>query len=242
MSAVTRLEHPPVTWRLHADPAVAAEALAADVATRLRGALAVRGVASLAVPGGSTPATFLRALSRYALDWPRVTVLPTDERWVPERHPASNAAFIGRALREGPAASCTWRPLYVPGRSADEALATVEARLASLPWPLDVVVVGMGSDGHVASLFPDADGERVHPARPARACAASAPDGTPRLSLTLSALAGARSLYLLIHGREKRALLVDALARESGAPLPVRRLLDAHEGRALIHHADVREA
>jgi 6-phosphogluconolactonase len=232
-----------VRWWNHADGRTASDALAAEVAIRLRTAIAMRGIASLAVPGGSTPEQFLAALAHYALDWTRVVVTLTDERWVPERHALSNAGLVARTLQRYGAASCTFRPLYVPGLLAPDALRTIEQRLASVPWPLDVVVLGMGHDGHVASLFPDAPPEPQGDAGPraARVVAARAPDGTPRVSLSLDALASARNLYVLIHGRRKQRVLQQALDDDGTAPLPVRCVLEAHAGRTVIHCSDERD-
>jgi glucose-6-phosphate 1-dehydrogenase len=227
-----------VRWWTHADGRTASEALAAEVAIRLRTAIAMRGLASLAVPGGTTPVEFLTSLAHYALDWTRVVVTLTDERWVPERHAASNAALVARTLQRYGAASCTFRPLYVPGLLVRDALPTIEQRLATVPWPLDVVVLGMGLDGHVASLFPGAP----QPERPGRVVAAEGPDGLPRASLSADALASARNHYVLIHGRRKQRALRDALDADADGPArPVRAVLEAHAGRTVIHCSDERD-
>jgi 6-phosphogluconolactonase len=224
-----------VRWWVHADDRTASEALAAEVAIRLRTAIAMRGLASLAVPGGTTPIAFLDALARYALDWSRVVVTLTDERWVHERHAESNGGLVGRTLHRYAASTCTYRPLYVPGMRAEDALPVIESRLAPLPWPLDVVVLGMGLDGHVASLFPGApiDMPAADIGR-ARVLAVTGPDGTPRVSLTQESLASTRNLYVLIHGAQKKAVLEAALDAEA-PPLPVRTVLEAHAGRTVIH-------
>jgi 6-phosphogluconolactonase len=237
-----------VRWWNHADKRTASEALAAEVAIRLRSAIAMRGIASLAVPGGSTPVRFLEALACYALDWPRVVVTLTDERWVPERHAESNAGLVSRTLQRYGAAQCTFRSLYVPGLLPHDALRVLDERLKPLPWPLDVAVLGMGLDGHVASLFPGSqdsrrpeDGGRLRTTAfgtPARVVPAEAPDGAPRMSLTLDALASARNLYVLIHGRRKQQALQSALDATGGEPLPVRAVLETHGGRTVIHCSD----
>ena len=227
-----------VRWWVHADDGTASEALAAEVAIRLRTAIAMRGLASLAVPGGTTPIAFLEALACYALDWSRVVVTLTDERWVHERHAESNGALVGRTLHRYAASTCTFRPLYVPGLRAADALPVIESRLAPVPWPLDVVVLGMGLDGHVASLFPGAPANA--PASDigrARVIAVEGRDGGPRVSLTQDALASARNLYVLIHGRRKKSVLEAAL-EPTAAPLPVRAVLEAHAGRTVIHCSD----
>lgn len=238
MNAATLPVPAHVAWRMHADPRVAADALATLVVAQLAAAIAARGIASLAVPGGSTPAAFLEALARRELDWPRVVVLPTDERWVPPRHPESNAGLIDRTLRNAWGAACTWRSLYVPGRAPEEALPLVESRLASVPFPLDVVVLGMGTDGHVASLFPQpgAGMRRTATGTNARVVASTSPEGAPRISLSLSALASARHVHVLIHGARKQTVLARALgAPAHGTPLPVRELVDACTGELVVH-------
>lgn len=230
-----------VRWWVHEDDRIASDALAAEVAIRLRTAIAMRGLASIAVPGGTTPIAFLEALACYAVDWSRVVVTLTDDRWLPERHAESNAGLVGRTLQRYAAASCTFRALYVPGLQPHDALAQIEARLAPVPWPLDVVVLGMGLDGHVASLFPGTVEQSTPDIGRARVTAVEAPDGTSRVSLTLDALASTRNLYVLIHGRRKQQALHAAL--EQGAtPLPVRSVLEAHAGRTVIHCSDARDA
>lgn len=187
-----------------------AEALAARVADALRAALAARGRASLALPGGTTPGPFMEALARQPLDWAAVTVLPTDERWVPADHPRSNAALIRRHLLRDAAAAAAVLDLHQPGTATPrEAEAAVAARVAPL-LPLDVLVLGMGEDLHMASLFPDAP--RIAEALAADAPAVMAmqgplPEAEPRISLTLPALSSAAHRFLLLTGAGKRAAL-----------------------------------
>jgi 6-phosphogluconolactonase len=243
MNAVTEtlparpIAHARVRLWLHADAATASAALAEEIAIRLRAAIALRGLASLAVPGGTTPAAFLDALGRYALDWTRVVVTLTDERWVPERMPDSNAGLVARTLLRYGGSRATFRPLYVPGLLPEDALPEIERRFAAMPWPLDAVVLGMGLDGHVASLFPGAPPSPVD----ARVATARGPDGRPRVTLTAAALACARNLYVLTHGRRKRLALEAALEDPRGA-LPVRAVLAAHSGRTVLHASDERDA
>ncbi len=200
--------------------AEASAALAEAVADQLRLSISARGTATLAVPGGTTPALFLQALGEQDLDWARVTVLPTDERYVPVADPQSNEAMIRRALRplsEGRAAYLSLGPQG--GLGLEEAAPRIAAAVARLS-PLDIVVSGMGADSHIASLFPgnaaaalDVPADAVVPARP--------PGLPPRLSLSAGMLAGARWAALLISGAEKRRVLDAAVAGEASRDVPV---------------------
>ena len=141
-----------------ANPTVLAAALAQSVADDLRAALQARDGASLALSGGNTPKAFMQALARQPLDWSRIAVTLVDERWVPENHPRSNAHLLRENLLQGPASAATFLPLYRATPEPEAALDELERDLAtSLPWPLDVAVLGMGEDGHTASFFPGGD-------------------------------------------------------------------------------------
>lgn len=208
-------------------PGQAAAALVARVVEDLDQAVAQRGHASMAVPGGSTPETFLRLLGRRSLDWRRISVTLTDERWVPPTHERSNAALVSRTLGAA-GRPYRWFPLFRDGTTAEMAVPRVEYETGSLGWPLDVVVLGMGEDGHVASLFPGSNAG-LEDAGSRRFVAVAGPDGRPRISLTLTALREARSVYLLFHGDTKLAVL-ERSAREG---LPVARVLAARRDRVV---------
>jgi 6-phosphogluconolactonase len=207
--------------------AQASAALADQVASDLRAAVSLRGAASLAVPGGTTPAEFLGALGDRRLDWPRVTVLLTDERWVAPDHPRSNTALVDRTLGARGRPYC-WYPLWREGATPREAVALLEADAAAVPLPLDVVVLGMGDDGHVASLFPGDEAGFADTA--SRFVAVRGPGDEPRVSLSAAVLEQAREVYLLLRGVAKVEVLQCAL----GGELPVARLLDARNGRVQV--------
>ena len=222
----------PIHANEFADAATLAAALAKAVATDLRGAIARRGRARVALSGGSTPKAFMQALSGEALDWENVTVLPVDDRWVHGRHERSNERLIRENLLQGEAAKARFLPLYRPSPSPEAALLPVLSRVANEALPLDVVVLGMGEDGHVASLFPDLGLDNpglrdigLAPRGRAPALAvrtANAPE--PRMTLTLSAIFTAPSLYLHIEGSKKRRVL-DSAASDPRSELPVRAML-----------------
>lgn len=209
--------------RVFADGDALAAALAQQVGDDLRAALAARGSASLALSGGTTPRRFLRALAQQVLDWARVQVTLVDERWVPESSPRSNAALLREHLLQG-AAAAQLVPLYRDAAEPDDALAEVETALAPL-LPLDVAVLGMGTDGHTASFFPGGDhlDAALDPQGSALLLPMRAPGaGEPRITLTLPVLQAARGLYLHIEGVEKRSVLEQALAHEPpAAPVAV---------------------
>jgi 6-phosphogluconolactonase len=142
-------------------------------------------------------------------------------------HPRSNTALVDRTLgaRGRP---YRWYPLWREGVTPREAVALLEADAAALPLPLDVVVLGMGDDGHVASLFPGDETGFADAA--SRFVAVRGPGDEPRVSLSAAVLARAREVYLLLRGAAK----LEVLQRALGGELPVARLLDARNGRVQV--------
>lgn len=224
-----------MTYRLveHETAEKMATTLAARVALALEDAVASHRRAGLAVPGGSTPEAFLNALADSPIEWERIGVTLTDERWVPTSDPRSNQALLARTLFRGPAASAEFVPLYGATAELEDGLAATEAALERIVLPLDVAVVGMGEDGHTASLFPGATGLEAGLAGSARVVAIRAPGlKEPRISLSAPVLAEARHLYLMIRGDAKRRMLERAAGADPHA-IPVAALLD----RAEVHWA-----
>ena len=215
----------PIAWRTCDNADALASALADAVAVALQAAILDRGTAVLAVSGGTTPAPFFAALAKRELDWKKVTVTLVDERLVPVESPRSNEGLVRRHLLRDRAAAAGFVGLYRPGAPEDAAQAAEEAVQSLLP--LDIAVLGMGTDGHTASFFPDAIGlEELLANRDRRAVLAVSAPSTPEARLTVSAqvLAGAGRLFMLITGADKRRILDAALAEE-GAAAPVRRVL-----------------
>lgn len=209
--------------------------LADTVAERLHAAINLRGHAVLAVSGGKSPIALFEALRVLPLEWPRVTVLLVDERCVPDDHAESNTALVRRHLLQSAAAAATFVPFFetLPDTLDDAALdRLVDAanrRLATQPWPMDMAVLGMGEDGHTASLFPGAPGLRLalHSSGPvAWVRPATAPHA--RLTLTLPALLATRELALSISGASKLAVFQQARLGADEA-LPVSLILNQHQ-------------
>jgi 6-phosphogluconolactonase len=206
-----------------------ASALAAAVADRLKTGIEARDGAILAVSGGSTPDRFFEALSRRELDWTKVVVTLVDERFVPPSLERSNEKLVRERLLVEEARLARFVPLYSRQPSAADAARAAEAGIALLPHPFDVVVLGMGTDGHTASFFGDAPNldALTDPNQPRRVLdVETVAGGEPRLTLTLPFLVGARFLALHIEGAGKRSVLEQAMSDAKSA-LPIRRVLDA---------------
>ena len=145
----------PASVKAHelADSNSLAATLAHDVAERLRQAIASKGQACVVLSGGRSPVPFLEQLAAQVLDWSKVTVSLADERWVPVEHADSNAGLLARHLLKGAAAKARFIGLYQAAANLEAAAEQADQALADLP-PIDVLVLGMGDDGHTASLFP----------------------------------------------------------------------------------------
>lgn len=206
----------------------AAAALAARIVAALREALLLRGQASLVVPGGRTPLALFRALRRWEMEWTRVQITLTDERWVNADDTASNAALVQRELLSEQAAAARFVPLYNVAPSATAGAARSWQGISRMPRPFDAVVLGMGEDGHFASLFPDSPGlaAALDADAPPACVAMRAPVApTDRLSLNLAALGDARRVFLLVSGEGKRVLIESAVQQSPEISLPIATLL-----------------
>ena len=213
--------------------------LAADIVRWLREAIEARGEASLVVSGGSTPAPLFAALSRADLDWSKVRVTLADERWVSPDHDDSNEALVRRSLLVERAAAADFVSLYREMHSPEEALETVHAALAEMPRPFDVVVLGMGTDAHTASLFPDAPELEAAMSERDSLVLATHPPSVPqaRITLTAAALLDSHRCVLHVTGADKREVLEQALGAPPPRP-PVARVLSARADGVAVYWSD----
>lgn len=213
--------------KLHLFPKLgaASQALADWVGAELSRSIARHGGASIALPGGSTPGAFLIALAKLDLPWKHITLMPTDERLVPADHPRSNERMMMTCLAPALANGASWKSFAPDGpvADADRFAAGIEAAITPF-LPLSVVVLGMGDDGHIASLFPG-DERLAEPVYRWPAVVAAHPRGLePRLSLSPPVLRGAGRIALLFSGARKQRVFAEALtARDK----PVAVLMDA---------------
>ena len=220
-----------------ANDAALAESFAHTVAANLRAAIDARGRALIGVSGGSTPRGFFKHLSNQDLDWNRVTITLCDDRWVAPASDRSNEHLLRETLLLNKAAKATFAPLYIDSPDPEAALPRVQAHVAKLSLPFDVIVLGMGSDGHTASLFPDGDhlAEACNPDSNARVLPMRAPDAPePRITLTLAALIDTRTLYLHIEGADKRAVFDEAMTSDDSSA-PIRKVLKASRVTPIVY-------
>jgi 6-phosphogluconolactonase len=215
-----------------------ADAVAGDVGFIIESAVDARGSSLIAVPGGRTGPAIFPKLASQKLPWKKVTVIPTDDRLVPMDDERSNVRAIAKAFLPTGA-----RVIPIATEIADYKLAgnSADARLQDLPWPPDLVWLGMGKDGHTASIFAGPDFQEALDAPKARRAIGVMPDPLPedapvaRVTLTRAAILSARTLLITITGVEKRALLEGAIADGQSSKLPIGRVLAEVEQPIDIH-------
>jgi 6-phosphogluconolactonase len=193
-----------------------------------------QGAASLVVSGGTSPAGVFAELAKTTLNWPGVHVILSDERWVPSEHEDSNEKLVRETLLAGEAQDASLLPVYRPDVTIEERCSEISEELLQAPFPFACALLGMGEDGHFASLFPDAENLQEGldvDSRQLCIPVQTAASPHPRVSLTLSALSRSDEIVLLIFGDAKRD--VYEAARTSTNGTPVSHLL--RQKRAPVH-------
>ena len=208
------------------------EALNEEFATKiiaiLQIAIAEKGQASLIVSGGNTPKPLFAELSQADLDWSKVVISLADDRWVDTNDAASNDKLVREHLLVGNAAAATFISLKHNFADANDAVSACEAALSNVKMPFDVLILGMGEDGHTASLFPCSkelqagldlnSGKKYIAVQPTIAT-------HQRMSLTLPALLASSHIFLHLTGAAKQAVVAQALA-STETQMPIKAVLD----------------
>lgn len=221
-----------VEWWEFEAPAEMAEQAAGDIAFVIESAIGAHGSARIAVPGGRTPDVIYEALLKKEIDWSKVTLVPTDDRLVPGDDPLSNHGKLARFFG-GTGAEIV--PLVDGGALGDyrEAGRLADARLAQLQWPLDLAMLGVGEDGHTASIFPGPDFDRAVSGPKERRAVGVHPEAMPaeapvdRVTLTAEALSSARAVMIVITGDRKRETVERAIDEGPLSRAPIGRVIAA---------------
>lgn len=201
-------------------------ALKAAIESQLQAAIESRGQASWAVSGGSTPKPLFEAMQNAPLDWRHIDVALVDERWVEFDHPRSNEAFVADNLMQGRAASACLIGMKTDHATPARGASDVNKRFDGLSLPFDSLLLGLGSDGHTASLFPGAEGLEAAFADEAPTCVALTAiqsdvtgEEVERMSLSARAIREAGQVVLMITGEAKKQTLENALSSDGSLPI-----------------------
>ncbi|MFG6667510.1 6-phosphogluconolactonase [Halomonas sp. HNIBRBA4712] len=203
-----------------------AEQLAEAVFQALSEDLARQENVLLVVSGGSTPVPFFKALAARKLPWERVQITLADERWVDAQSDDSNARLVREHLLVGEAQGADFIPLTSAAETPEQGVEEVARRVEPLAWPASVVILGMGGDGHTASLFPDSPELGLAMTTDEPLVAVRTPSQPqPRITLSADRLHQARRHFLHITGDDKRAVLGSAMGGDDVRQLPIRAFL-----------------
>ena len=228
-----------IEWWDYDDADEMAAAVAGDVQFIIESAIDARGAAVVALAGGKTPLPIYEKLAQAKLDWKRVTIVPGDDRLVQLGDPLSNVTAIGKVFipkgaRVIPLISATVADYKAAGRAAD-------AILQDLHWPLDLCLLGVGGDGHCASIFPGPDFDEALNGPKERRATGVMPDPLPpeapvaRVTLSKAAIVSARALMIAVTGQAKRDVLERAIKQGASSNYPVGRVLADVELPVDIH-------
>lgn len=199
------------------------------IADTLKQAISEKGHASLVVSGGSTPLPLFKALSVRAVEWSKVTITLADERWVEPTDAASNEKLVRDHLLQDKAAVANFVPLKTSHENAKDGVDELTARFNEVGLPFDIVILGMGEDGHTASLFPCS--EQIEAGLDVNSSAmliATQPTTAPhqRMSFTLRALVSSAHVFLHLTGDKKRDILNNAITHSTDLEKPIKAVCD----------------
>nr|WP_136249682.1 6-phosphogluconolactonase [Ningiella ruwaisensis] len=210
------------------DNSTLVKAFSEQLAGIIKQAISEKGRASVAVSGGSTPKPLFEALASIDLPWSKVDITLADERWVDADHEASNEKLVRENLLVNHAASANFVSMTTSDTNATDAQGAIEKRLESL-LPLDILILGMGEDGHTASLFPCSEQIKTgldlnYP----HSVLATQPTTAPhqRMSLSLAEIVKSRNVFLHITGEKKREVLEQALQQHTALEKPIKAVCD----------------
>jgi 6-phosphogluconolactonase len=213
-----------VSWH----SSISADSLSIDLSTAikkmLQDAILKDGRASLAVSGGSTPKTLFKKISKMELDWSSIDITLVDDRWVDREHKDSNELLVRRFLLKGNAADASFVALKNSSDGAQEGQQKCEQSLRQIKQPLDVAVLGLGTDGHTASLFPCSEElAMAMDINNTNKCIATTPKSAPydRITLTRSAISRSDNIILHIVGHKKLDTLEQAIKTKDSAKMPI---------------------
>ncbi|MCH2190433.1 MAG: 6-phosphogluconolactonase [Gammaproteobacteria bacterium] len=237
-----------IIWNQGADAQSLAENLAGELVGKIREAINSNGSAVIALSGGSTPKPLFRVLAQHDIEWSKVIITLVDERWVPEEHELSNAAFMRENLFDLIPEEVQFVPLYQQAQTVEasfqlvlnEFCAVTESTLDNLR-AFDIVILGMGGDGHTASFFPDADNVSdlisIEIDKPLLTCS-SASTQVERITWSLPVLLNTSFLALHFTGQEKLAVFEAAAAGGKTEELPIRCAIFQNQTPLHIYYAD----
>jgi len=235
-------------WHQGADADSLAENLAGELIVKISNAVAEKGLAVIALSGGSTPKPLFKALAAHDVDWSKVVITLVDERWVPESHELSNAAFMQRYLLDSLPNETRFVPLYQDAASVEASIPAVLGQYCHAthstteqPRAFDVVILGMGGDGHTASFFPDAKNvaqlvDSTHN-QPLLTCISPSTQ-VERITWSLPRLLDTDFLALHFTGEGKKEVFDQACEGHDATELPIRSVIFQDAIPLDVYYAD----
>ncbi len=214
--------------------------LSQSIAKNLQDAIDKNGSATLIVSGGSTPKPLFEKLRKIEIEWENVTIGLCDERWIDSSHKDSNEKFVKSNLLQEKANKAKFVGMYVDNLDAKEAVEICEAKIKTNLYPFDVLILGMGTDAHTASLFPNNPKlkEGLDP-KNKKLCIQIEPQDAPhiRMSLTLQAILSTKHLYLHFEGEKKLNIYKEAIEGKDIYTMPIRSILHQDKKDVEVYYA-----